>query len=340
MHMDDRKPRPARVERAPDAGESPRARLWLHRYAVLVAACTGLLVFAGGLVTSTGSGLAVPDWPLSYGELMPPMVGNVRFEHGHRMLATGVGMLTIGLVAWLWKRDPRRWMRRLGLAALGAVIAQGLLGGLTVLLLLPAPISVAHGTLGQTFFCIVVGLALFTSPGWRTPAVGRADRGTGPSLRGLATLLTGAVFVQLLLGAAMRHTEAGLAIPDFPLAFGRLVPPFDRPGVAIAFAHRVGATVVFFLAAWTVARTLGAHREEGALARPAILLAALVVAQVLLGATTVWTGKAPLPTTFHVLGGAGVLATSLVLALRARKHLAPRPYQPVLEPQPVGAPAR
>src|SRR5262249_50287576 len=158
-----------------------------------VAICTGVLIFAGGLVTSTGSGLAVPDWPLSYGQLMPPMVGNVRFEHGHRMVASTVGFLTVVLAIWLAKREPRAWVRKLGWIALAAVVLQGLLGGLTVKMLLPAPISVAHGTLGQTFFCIVASIALFTSAGWSQPLERHFEPARGVSLRTLTILTTAAV---------------------------------------------------------------------------------------------------------------------------------------------------
>ena len=296
----------------------------LHRYAVAVAVCTGLLIFAGGLVTSTGSGLAVPDWPLSYGQIMPPMVGNVRFEHGHRMVASTVGALTVILAIWLAKREPRAWVRRLGWTALGAVILQGLLGGLTVKMLLPAPVSVAHGTLGQTFFCLVSAIALFTSAGWTRPVTPREDAGSGPSLRTLALCTTGAVFVQLILGATMRHREAGLAIPDFPLAFGKVIPPLTNGNVAIHFAHRVWAVVVAALAFVTAWRTLRHHGEVREIARPARLLAALVFAQLALGATTIWTHKAAVPTTFHVLNGALVLVTSLVLTLQVHRGVAAR----------------
>jgi cytochrome c oxidase assembly protein subunit 15 len=324
-------PRPARPSGADDAS----ARPGLHRYAVVVAVCTGLLVFAGGLVTSTGSGLAVPDWPLSYGQVFPPMVGNVRFEHGHRMVAAAVGALTVLLSLWIWRREPRRWVRRLGWAATGAVVAQGLLGGLTVLLLLPAPVSVAHACLGQTFFCIVVSLALFTSPGWRRAVLPDPDSAPGASLRVLAPLMTGIVFVQLLLGATMRHIGAGLAIPDFPLAFGRVVPAFTTPGIAIHFAHRVGALVVASFVAVTVARVLRQHRDQPALVRPACLLAALVVIQIGLGATTIWTAKAVVPTTLHVWTGAMVLATSLVLSLRSHKYVARREARPAFATLPT-----
>lgn len=299
-----------------------RGRLALHRYAVGVAVATALLLFAGGLVTSTGSGLAVPDWPLSYGELMPPMVGNIRYEHGHRMVATAVGFLTVVLALWAWRREPRRAVRRLAFVALGAVILQGTLGGLTVLFFLPAPISVAHATLAQTFFCMIVSIALFTSPGWiRSTQASEAAGETGLELRRLALGTTVAIYLQLILGAVMRHIEAGLAIPDFPLAFGRLVPPFTSAGIAVHFAHRLGAVVVATCVVWTVSRVLRQHGGVEALRRPALLLAALVVVQIGLGATTVWTRKAVLPTTFHVLCGALLLVTSLVLTLRAYRLL-------------------
>ena len=299
------------LPRVPNRGP---ASAWLHRFAVFVAVCTGLLVFAGGLVTSTDSGLSVPDWPLSYGTLFPPMVGNVRFEHGHRMVATFVGMLTIALAIWLQRRDPRPSVRRLGWLALGAVVAQGLLGGLTVLLLLPTSISVAHACLGQTFFCLVVAIALVTSPGWR-----RLTRSPIPSvqpLRNLAVATTALVFVQLVIGAWMRHSGAGLAIPDFPLVFGGILPPFDVPGVTIHFAHRAVGTLVAVAALIQAAFALRRYRAHAAIARPAVLLGVLVVVQVLLGAMTIWSRKAPIPTTFHVLGGAIILATSLVLTIR------------------------
>ena len=140
--------------------------LWLHRYAVLVAGATFLLILAGALVTSNDAGLAVPDWPLSYGGLTPPMVGGIFYEHGHRLVAATVGLMTIGLAVWLWRREPRRWVRLLGWAALGTVVVQGILGGITVLYYLPPAVSIAHACLAQFFFCCTVSLAVFTSPSW------------------------------------------------------------------------------------------------------------------------------------------------------------------------------
>ncbi len=127
-----------------------RERLY-HRYAVLVAAATLLLIFAGGLVTSTGSGLAVPDWPLSFGQLFPPMEGGVLFEHGHRMVAAFVGLLTVVLAVWAWILGVRPAIRWLATAAVFLVVIQGVLGGITVLYRLPLWVSVAHACLAQTF---------------------------------------------------------------------------------------------------------------------------------------------------------------------------------------------
>ncbi len=294
---------------------------WLHRFAVVTAACTWVLIWAGGLVTSTGSGLAVPDWPLSYGMLMPPMVGGILYEHGHRMVATSVGMLTTVLAIWLWHSEPRQWVRRLGVAALAMVITQGVLGGITVIFLLPTPISVTHATLAQTFFCVVVLLAFATSREWKT-AVRMTDR-AHPSLRTVALIATGGIYLQLILGATVRHTGAALAIPDFPLAFGGLVPPLETAPVAIHFAHRMFALVVLGALGWLVSRIWREHSGDTRFTRPAIVLSCLVVVQVLLGGTIVWTSRAVFPATAHVAMGALLLATSWLLTLRAFIHLTP-----------------
>src|SRR2546423_6762019 len=153
---------------------------WLRGFTKFVAAATLFLIFAGALVTSTESGLSVPDWPLSYGKVMPPMVGGVFYEHGHRMVATTVGILTVVLAIWLARREPRRWVRRLGLLAVAAVVAQGVLGGLTVIFLLPTAVSVAHACLAQTFFCLTVAIAVVTSPCWE-PWEGKRSAGYGPT---------------------------------------------------------------------------------------------------------------------------------------------------------------
>ncbi len=308
--------------------------IWLHRFAVFTACCTFLLVIAGGLVTSTGSGLSVPDWPLSYGKLMPPMVGGVFYEHGHRMVATFVGILTIVLAVMLWKIDERRWMRAIGLAAVAAVLIQGVLGGLTVLFLLPTWISLLHATVAQSFFSLTVFIALATSKGWKEmkPLVGLP----GSRTRTLAVAATCMILLQLILGAWMRHSDAGLAITDFPLSYGSIIPSVDESSLSqinqvridsglapvnegqiwIHFTHRVGALLVLIAVFALVQHILSTYKEQRRLREPALILATLVFMQALLGALTVWTGKGVEIATAHVAVGALLLALSGFLTAR------------------------
>jgi len=295
----------------------------LHRFAKFLVACTVLLILAGSLVTSHDAGLSVPDWPTSYGWNMftfPPSmwVANIVYEHGHRLIASTVGFLTIIMAAWLWVAEPRRWLRWFGVAALGSVVAQGLLGGLTVLFFLPAAISTAHAGLAEIFFCMTVGIAIFTSPGWlngyATPAGAVAP---GRSLRRLATTATIVIYVQILIGATMRHTGAGLAIPDFPMMFGHLIPDHWSGAIAIHFTHRVGALVVTLCILTLFAQVRSRYRDHPELVRPAMLIVALVAVQVALGALTVLSRRDPWINSFHVVCGAMVLTTSLVITLRS-----------------------
>lgn len=310
---------------------------WLHPYARLVCAATLLLITAGGMVTSTGSGLSVPDWPNTYGYFMfsfplSKMVGGIFYEHGHRMIASIVGLLTVGLTVWLWRAEPRRWIRRLGVAALAAVILQGLLGGITVLYFLPTAISVSHAGLAQIFFCLTVALALFTSPGWRRGSTleGHAPIVRDTTLLVLATGLPLLIYAQILIGATMRHIGAGLAIPDFPLAFGRLVPPEWSVGIAVHFLHRAGAVVTALVILATLGHLLAHHPTRRDLIGPASLLAGLVLIQIGLGGWTVLSERVPVVNTAHVATGALVLGTAVVLALRVNRHRFPdaRPIRP------------
>jgi cytochrome c oxidase assembly protein subunit 15 len=285
-----------------------------HRFAVLLACCVVLLIAAGGLVKSLEAGLAVPDWPTSYGGFNPPRwwtIETVRAEHGHRLVAGTVALMTMALAVWLHRRDSRPAVRRLARLAVAAVLAQALLGGLTVLFFLPKPISISHAALAQIFLCLVVVLAAVTAKSW--------PRGVGVDERRhllpLAPLLTGAIFVQILVGAAVRHLGAGLAIPDFPLAFGRIVPPRFTWPIAIHFAHRLGALAVAALTIAVIVRTLRRGDAPWAVRWPALCLGALVTIQIALGASIVWTGRAVVPNTVHVAVGALTLATSLVLSL-------------------------
>jgi heme a synthase len=293
--------------------------MWLHLFAKFVSAATVLLIVAGGLVTSTGSGLAVPDWPTSYGWNMftfpmKHMVGGIFYEHGHRLIASGVGFLTIVLALWIWKVETRRWMRVLGFTALGAVCVQGLLGGITVLYFLPTPVSTAHAGLAQIFFCLTIAIALFTSRGWNGPKDEPVDDRV---LRLVATTTTVFIYLQIIAGATMRHSDAGLAIPDFPLVFGGFIPPEWTPQIAVHFAHRVGALIVTLAIAATAGHVWHYHSRRSELRRPALTLVCLVLAQVTLGAFVIWSEKNVAINTAHVVVGALTLATSLVLTLRS-----------------------
>lgn len=288
----------------------------LHRYAVALAVVTFFLIFVGGLVTSTGSAMSVPTWPLAFGKLIPQLKGGVRFEYGHRVLAGIVSLMTIGLALWAWLGEPRRWVRWLATGAVAMVLVQAVLGGLTVLFDLPLWLAVSHAGTAQAFFCLTVALAMITNPTWERPA--RVSAGMErPRVTTLAAVTTGVIYGQVLIGAVMRHLGAGLAIPDFPLNFGHLIPPLDSPDVAINFAHRLGAIVVSIFVIWTVVEVMRSYRDIGALRRPALGMIVLLALQITLGAITVLSRRAVIPTTSHVAVGAGLLATSLFLTIRA-----------------------
>ncbi|HET7452723.1 MAG TPA: COX15/CtaA family protein, partial [Thermoanaerobaculia bacterium] len=277
-----------------------------------LCAATFLLVIAGGLVTSTGSGLSVPDWPTTYGQNMftfPPSkwVGGIRFEHSHRLIAATVGMLTVAIAVWAWIARAPRPVRILSAAAVGTVVLQGVLGGLTVRYLLPTPISVAHACLAQSFFALTVVLAMVTSIRWRTS---ETPLSFSPSARDglLAGLLAfAAVFVQLVLGAWMRHSDAGLAIPDFPTAFGRVVPDRWDPRIAVHFAHRAWAAVVA-IAVFSSAVVVRRGRRGAGPRRVALLLSLLLPVQMFLGALSIWSKKGVVFTVAHQTTGALILA--------------------------------
>lgn len=294
----------------------------LFAYAALVAVSTAVLIFAGGMVTSNAAGLSVPDWPTTYGWFMfsfpvDKWVGGIFYEHTHRLIASTVGVLIVGLAIWLWRAEPRRWVRNLGYIALAAVVTQGILGGITVLWYLPDPISIAHASLAEIVFCLTVAIALVESPGWK-----RAYTTAPPNDRLLQKLTIATVvmiYVQILMGATMRHTNAGLAIPDFPLAFGHLIPPHWDAKIAIHFAHRVGALLVTACLVATTGHVFYHHGARRELVRPSILLLVLLAVQITLGALTVLSGKQPVINSFHVVTGASVFVTSVVLALRAHR---------------------
>ncbi len=256
--------------------------MWLNRYLRFMVLATLLLIVAGGLVTSQDYGLAVPDWPKSYGMWFPPMIGGVFYEHGHRMIAGFVGILTVIMTAWLWWKEPRKWVRILATGALLSVIAQAVLGGITVLYFLPTWVSTLHATVAQTFFCTIVSLTVFTSRWWKEDHIPTASP-QNPTVRFvIATLL---IYIQFMIGSWMRHSAAALAIPDFPLAFGKIIPPFLSPEIAIHFSHRVGALLVLVMIVWNLAVILRSYRRESSILRPSLLLLLLVLVQITWGRT-------------------------------------------------------
>ncbi len=296
---------------------------WLHRSAVLLCACTLVLLLAGALVSSTGAGLALPGWP----SLSPTTeaASGAWLQQAHRLLAALVALLTVLAAALAWRSDPRPWMKGLSVAAVALVVAQSVYGGLAVISLLPAYFSVFHAALAQLFFGLTVAMALLTSPGWLEREQGAVRVESDPALARWALASTIAIYAQVLVGALMRHSHVadgrpgGLAIPDYPLAFGQVIPvaELDSAIVAVAFLHRLIALVTAGLVAATVVRVYRHHAGHVGFVRPATLLALIVVAQILLGGLAVLSGMTPLVTTMHAASAGVALAASLVLLLRA-----------------------
>jgi cytochrome c oxidase assembly protein subunit 15 len=365
---------------------------WIHRFAVLTALATLALVGIGGLVTSRGVGMAVPDWPNTYGYNMfffpiSQWVGGVFYEHSHRLFASGVGLLTTILALWLYGKNARpllrwgglllaalglasgllaprhradgivlgitgsaallaalvwpscepgpKWLRRLGLLAFFGVVLQGILGGLRVVLFRDQ-IGIFHATLAQLFFVLICSLALFTSPRWQNRNPSSEIVEPAHRLAPLFLVTTLLILGQLVLGATMRHQHAGLAIPDFPLAYGKLWPAMDAGSVArynqqrievvavnpitsvqiaLQMIHRLLAGFILFGVGFCAASARKRLGASNPVARLTLLWLALVLIQVLLGAATIWSNKAADIATLHVLTGALLLAVGGILTI-------------------------
>ena len=359
--------------------------IWLHRFAVLTAAATLFLIWMGGLVTSHGVGMAVPDWPTTYGYNMfffpfSQWVGGVFYEHSHRLIASAVGLLTSILAIWVWLRQPPGSPRRIVLggiiATLGLmgvrtqtmfialalvavavvifallqakadphplrwiilttfalVLIQGVLGGLRVTQL-KDEIGIFHGTLAQIFFALICAVAIVTSARWAKSKIGVYD---GGPLRYLYLLATGMIFLQLIIGATMRHQHAGLAIPDFPLAYGKVWPatdaasietynqsrievsaanPITASGVLLQMIHRLNAVAVLALVIFACVKTIRRFGWRSGFSKSTAFWSGLIICQALLGAATIWTNKAADVATAHVaLGALSLVAgTSIIL---------------------------
>ena len=281
-----------------------------HGFAVFTACATFVLIIAGALVTSNDAGLSVPDWPTTFHTFrMPRMVGGVFYEHGHRMIAGATILLTLGIALSTWIVDRRLWMRRLALAAFGTIIVQAVLGGITVLRLLPPAVSTAHAVVGQTFFCIAVIIAVFTSLRWieEQPRVEFDSR--HPSLITLTLLSIFVLYVQLILGGMFRHHGMSW------------------------WPHVLNAAIVALVLTWTAVRALSLYSQIQAVKKPAILMLSLLITQLCLGflafqTRVVWGRDAVQPqfpmvasTVAHVGVGALLLATTVILAIQVWRHV-------------------
>lgn len=263
----------------------------LHRYSVLLAVATFFLIIAGAAVTSNEAGLSVPDWPLSYGKVMPEMKDGVFYEHGHRLVASTVGFLTVIMAVWLWRKEPRQWMKRIGLVALGLVILQGVLGGLTVKFLLPKSVSIAHACLAQLFLSTTVAMTVFLSKEWTSERPQIVEDHGWPSLRSFSVVVPVLILAQLLMGAAFRHKAAGI-IPHITGALIVTGAVFTM-GISLIshYAHhkalsRAGWAMmgVVFLQLFLGIGAYVARTKMEAFAQPGGGLVAITVAHVAVGA--------------------------------------------------------
>jgi heme a synthase len=320
---------------------------FLHWYAIFVAASVLGLICSGGLVTSHGAGMAVPDWPNSFGYNMflfpiSHWVGGVFFEHTHRLIASGVGLLTIALFILTVVIETRSWVKWLAGMALLAVIIQGILGGLRVTEH-NAVLGLFHGCLAQAFFCLVATIALVTSRFWR-----RIEPATQQNqvrlFRRWTVLVTAMLFIQLGLGASMRHSHTGLSIPDFPTAYGGFFPPLDAASIArinetrattqaappitaglilLQYIHR-GWAVLIVVGIMSVATNIIRNRQiPGQVRSVAGAWLTLVVVQFVLGAWTIWSDKAADIATAHVFVGALTFMTGVLLSVILSAMLSP-----------------
>jgi len=278
--------------------------VWLHRYAILVAVCTLLLVLAGASVTSKEAGLSVPDWPLSYGQVIPDMTGGVLFETGHRDIAGVVGILTVILAIWISRVEKRPWMRRLGWVAVSLVAAQALLGGATVLMLQPPPVSIAHACLAQLFFSVTVAIAVFTSRKWQEGPEPVEDYGW-PSLRSLAIVTPILILLQIALGAGFRHRAFGL----LPHVVGAMIVPLVILLVGVFALHQFPKHRSLRPAAVALLSITGVQVFLGVIAYIARINAAEYPLAMVLTTVT------------HVATGGLTLAASVVLAIQIRRNV-------------------
>jgi len=283
------------------------------------------------MVTSKGVGLAVPDWPTTFGYNMflfpvSKWIGGVFFEHTHRLIGSTVGFLIIVLAIWLWRTEDRQTVKTLGLIAVAAVILQGILGGLRVTML-KDQIGIFHACLAQAFLGLIVFIAIVMTNFWRSLS-SNIDRTKLASIKTIAIVVTIAIYAQLALGAAMRHQHKDLSILDFPTAYGAWIPDTSAGALAkinswrdahalsdvdafqiwLQIAHRFLAVLIGMLVLMFCIRIWRNAREISALRRLSIFWMILFCFQFTLGAWTIWSNKAADIATTHVAVGAIMLS--------------------------------
>lgn len=293
----------------------------VHRFAIFVVFWTILLLIAGALVTSNEAALAVPDWPLSYGTLTPPMVGGIVYEHSHRLIAGGLGILSIVLAVWVWAKDERRWLRWFSVIAVLGIVAQAILGGEVVRQLLHYWLPVMHACFAQIVFAALLSIAVFTSRWWVSDQPQVEDSGS-PSVHTLAILNAAIIYFQVILGAGFRHQD----IPVWP--------------------HMAGALVVLGMVIWTAAVLRRRFAKSAIISKTRILLHAIVGIQILLGLGAYWsrltTADAPQPmpvmvtlTVLHTVMGAVLFGISILLVLLCYRLVPRRRELPATTQRPV-----
>jgi cytochrome c oxidase assembly protein subunit 15 len=315
-----------------------RSRSWLHRFAFFTAIATLFLIFSGGMVTSKGVGLAVPDWPTTFGYNMflfpvSKWVGGIFFEHIHRLIASTVGFLTVILAFWLWRVEHRRWLRNLGFTALGLVILQGVIGGLRVTML-KDEIGVFHACLAQLFLGLLIIIMLATSSLWRRISTVDVSAASARTLARVAIFTTTVIYVQLALGATMRHEHRDLAILDFPTAYGEVIPILSTEQLVkinewrnaralsevtpfhiwLQMAHRFLALVIAAGVITCLVRSRVAELRGTPLAQWSDAWFLLLAGQITLGAWVIWSNKAADIATAHVALGAIMLALGVTIS--------------------------
>ena len=305
---------------------------WLNRFTWFVCVAALLLICSGGMVTSKNVGLAVPDWPTTFGYNMflfpvAKWVGGILFEHTHRLIASAVGFLTIVLAIWLWRSESRRWVRNLGLIALGGVILQGILGGLRVTML-KDEIGIFHACVAQAFLALLVVIALVTTNFWRSLEQTDINPEKFAPIRRLAVAITLAIYVQLALGATMRHQHRDLSILDFPTANGAWIPDTSATALAkintwrdsrglsdvdafqiwLQMTHRFVALLIAIGVIAFCSRVWRDARRVPPLKKLSMWWVAFLFVQLTLGAWTIWSNKAADIATAHVAVGAVMLS--------------------------------